>query len=186
MPEAGVRRCGTCEEITRSLGLRGEQRLQGNSAHPKKTFGCGFAWLIGSTSSLPVTSGTLMQRRRRHRRFLHAALSILVTFGVLLQPVLGALGEIHSLEHAAALQADNHGDVHHDGHEAPHEGEDALGDPIGEHVLLHQGGFAMSMALIEPVFLLLVPTRMDEPLDRSHSPGPPISHLTLPFRPPIA
>ncbi len=127
-----------------------------------------------------------MRCLRRHRSLLHTALLVLLALGVLLQPVLGALGDLHGLEHAAAMQSDDHGHSHHDGHEAPHDGDDALGDPIGEHGLLHQGGFATSMALIEPVFLLLPPMRMGEPLDRSHAPGPPISRLTLPFRPPIA
>ena len=126
-----------------------------------------------------------MQRLRRHRSFLHAALLVLVAIGVLLQPVLGALGELHGLEHAAALQSD-HGHSHHDGHDQPDDGDDALGDPIGEHGLLHQGGVATSMALIEPAFLLLPPISVGDPLDRSHAPGPPTSRLTLPFRPPIA
>lgn len=142
--------------------------------------------LIGSTRRLPVPSGTPMQHLRRHRRLLHIALLVMVALGVLLQPVLGALGDLHALEHAAAMQSHDHGHSHLAGHEAPHDGEDALGDPIGDHGLLHQGGFAMSMALIEPVFQLLPPILMDERLDRSHAPGPPITRLTLPFRPPIA
>lgn len=126
-----------------------------------------------------------MQRLRRPLRALHAALLVLVALGVLLQPVLGALGELHGLEHAAALQSE-HGHTHLEGHGEPHDGDDAHGEPVGEHGLLHQGGFATCMARIEPGFLLPAPIRVGDPSARSHAPGPPPSRLTLPFRPPIA
>lgn len=126
-----------------------------------------------------------MQRIRPHRRFLHAALMLLVAFGVLLQPILGALGELHELEHAVATHSD-HGHSHLDGHDEPAGGDDPSGDPIGAHELLHQGGPAGSMALlgVAPPFFAQVLVR--EPPDRDHPSGFPGLRLTLPFRPPIA
>lgn len=139
--------------------------------------------MIGTADRLPVIFKAPMQRIRRHRSLLHFTLVLLVAIGVLLQPVLGALGDLHDAEHAAAVQSD-HGHSHHDGHDEPIGDDEALGDPIGTHILLHQGGVATSMALPEPSFRLLSPTPAGEPSART-TPAPPIAVLTLPFRPPI-
>lgn len=126
-----------------------------------------------------------MQRIRPHRRFLHAALMVLVAFGVLLQPILGAIGALHELEHAVAIHSD-HGHSHLDGHDTPAGGDDPAGDPIGAHNLLHQGGFVASMALLDPASLFFSPILVGDPPDRDHAAGPPALRQTLPFRPPIA
>lgn len=126
-----------------------------------------------------------MQRIRHHRSFLHAALLVLVAFGVLLQPILGALADLHDVEHAVALQSD-HGHSHVDGHDEPSGGGDPSGDPIGAHNLLHQSGFATSLALLDPALLLLTPVLVGEPPQPVHAFGSPATPLTLPFRPPIA
>lgn len=125
-----------------------------------------------------------MQRIRLHRRFLHSALMLLLAFGVLLQPMLGAAGQLHALEHALATPSD-HGHTHHDGHDEP-SGDDPSGDPLGAHELLHQGGFAASMALLDSGAPLFSQVRVGEPPERDHASGPPGLRLTLPFRPPIA
>lgn len=125
-----------------------------------------------------------MHRIRRQRSLLRTALLVLVAFGMLLQPVLAALGELHEVEHAVALHSD-HGHSHHDGHEIPDDEGDAPGDPVGSHGLLHPCGAAASMALLEPAALLAAPVGMGEPPDRAHASAPRSLHLTLPFRPPI-
>ncbi|WP_162616009.1 hypothetical protein [Solilutibacter oculi] len=126
-----------------------------------------------------------MQRIRRHRSFLRTALLVLVVLGMLIQPALAALGDLHEIEHAAALHSD-HGHAHHDGHEVPADDKDAPGDPLGIHSLLHPSGAAASMALIEPVVLLPSLMAEGESPVRAYASGPPMSRLTLPFRPPIA
>ncbi|HUG72061.1 MAG TPA: hypothetical protein VMK82_01435 [Steroidobacteraceae bacterium] len=125
-----------------------------------------------------------MQRIRPHRRFLHAALLLLVAFGVLLQPILGALGGLHELEHAVAAQSD-HGHSHLEGHDEPAGGEDPYGDPVGAHDLLHHGGFAASMALLDPASMIFLTILVGDHPGRDHASGPPALRLTLPFRPPI-
>ena len=126
-----------------------------------------------------------MHRTRRHRSLLHYALLLVLALGVLLQPILGAVGDLHEVEHAVAVQS-NYGHAHHDDHDDPAGDEDVSGDPIGSHNLLHEGGFAASMALLEPSFRYLLPSPDGNPPACFHSPGPPIAPLTLPFRPPIA
>lgn len=126
-----------------------------------------------------------MHRLRRPRRYLCAALLALVALGVLLQPILGSLGGLHDLEHAVAAQSD-HGHPHHDGHEAPTGDDEAPPDPLGIHALLHQGGHAASMALLDPILVVPSPVPAVDPPDRAHVSGPRAACLTLPFRPPIA
>ena len=126
-----------------------------------------------------------MQHIRRHRSLLDYALLVVLALGVLLQPILGAVGELHAFEHAIAVQSD-HGHAHHDGYDDPADDEHVLGDPIGAHSLLHQGGFAASMALLVSSFQFLAPIPAGDPLSSFHATGPPITPLTLPFRPPIA
>jgi hypothetical protein len=126
-----------------------------------------------------------MHRIRRHRNLLHTALLVLVAFGMLLQPVLAALGDLHEVEHAVALHSD-HGHSHHDGHEVPEDEGEVPGDPVGSHGLLHACGAAAPVALLEPVSLTAAAVATGDPPDRGYVHGPPVSRLTLPFRPPIA
>lgn len=122
---------------------------------------------------------------RRHRSLLRIALLALVAFGVVVQPVLGFLGDLHDLEHTVALQSD-HGHSHHDGHEAPAGDDEAPGEPLGVHGLLHQFGAVGSMALQEPASLLTSAVAIGDPPICAREPSPRMSRLTLPFRPPIA
>lgn len=126
-----------------------------------------------------------MHRIHRHRSLLHYALLVVVALGVLLQPVLGAVAELHDVEHTVAAQSD-HGHGHHDGHDDPVGDEDESGDPVGAHNLLHDAGFTASMALLDRSLRVISPTAPGDPPACSCSPGPPIALLTLPFRPPIA
>ena len=126
-----------------------------------------------------------MQCIRLHRSFLRYALLVVMALGVLLQPVLAAMGELHDVEHAVAVQSD-HGHAHHDGHDDPAGDNEGPGDPIGAHSLLHQGVAAASVALLEPSFHLVSPMPAGDPPASVHPTGPPTAPLTLPFRPPIA
>lgn len=126
-----------------------------------------------------------MRLIRPHRRLLHYALLLVVALGVLLQPVLGALADLHDVEHAVAMQSE-HGHAHHDGHDEPVGDEDASGDPVGAHNLLHDAGFAASMALLDRSFRVASPISAGDPPACFHSTRPPIAPMTLPFRPPIA
>lgn len=110
---------------------------------------------------------------------------VLVALGVLMQPILRSIGDLHDMEHTVALQSD-HGHSHHDGHEEPPRDDQAPGDPLGLHGLLHQFGAVGSMALLEPASLLASAPVTGGPPDRARVPGPPASRLTSPFRPPIA
>lgn len=125
-----------------------------------------------------------MHRTRRYRSLLHYALLLVVALGVMLQPVLGAMGDLHDVEHTVATQSD-HGHAHHDGHDDPVGEKDPSGDPVGAHNLVHKAGFATSMVILDSTerFLFVVSDR--DPPACFTSVGPPIAPLTLPFRPPI-
>lgn len=125
-----------------------------------------------------------MQRIHLPRSLFRYALLVVVALGVLLQPLLADMGELHDVEHSIAMQSD-HGHAHHDGHDDPADGDEVPGEPIGTHNLLHQGGFAVSAALFEPSFYLVSPVPAGDPPASFHSTAPPIAPLTLPFRPPI-
>lgn len=126
-----------------------------------------------------------MMSLRRHRSLLRTALLVLVALGVLMQPILTSLSELHGLEHAVAVHSD-HGHSHHDGHDDPPADDDAPGDPIGLHGLMHTCNVAASMTFPEAGLLVTAYVAASDPPDRAHPFGPPDTHLTLPFRPPIA
>lgn len=125
-----------------------------------------------------------MHRIRRLRRFLRHALLLVVAFGVLLQPVLGAVRDLHDVEHAVAAQADDR-HVHLDSRDDPADAA-APGDPTVAHSLLHDAGFAASMALLDVAFRAASLMTPGDPLACLHAAGPPIACMTPPFRPPIA
>lgn len=75
-----------------------------------------------------------MLRRRSHRRFFHAALLAVLALGLVIQPTLGALSELHGAEHAALAHAGDdaratHG--HHGGHPVSGEGHGTPGHHHG-------------------------------------------------------
>lgn len=128
-----------------------------------------------------------MSSFRRTRRILRSALLTLLMLGLVINPVLAAVGELHGLEHAAmAASAGLHDHAHQEGSDHPHPGDDA--DPehaSGLHGLLHQTG-SVSETLPEGLSALLVqlPPEADLPeFGMSHRPG---DSPNLPFRPPIA
>ena len=126
-----------------------------------------------------------MQRPRRHRSVLRTALLVLLAFGLLVQPVLKALGELHDVEHAVAMQSD-HGHPHHDGHEMPPGDDEAPGDAFGLHGLLHMCAPAAPMAPCEMAGVPAPLVATGDPPDGADASGAPTSRMTSPFRPPIA
>ena len=130
-----------------------------------------------------------MFRRARHRRLLRAlriAVLLVFAFGLVTQPVLGALGEVHEL-----MEHTDSGGGHTD-HNLPHEpapttpaDERDAGGPM--HVLLHHVHCCGNTVGLTSVGL---------PLPSYHWPtGHPgdtmarpvaSSHAATPFRPPIS
>lgn len=125
---------------------------------------------------------------RRTHRLRHALLtSLMLVFALCLavQPVLGALGEMHELS-AHATTANEHHD-----HLTPHEDVTQTGDGAQEqegglHQLLHYThccGHTVALATGESATTIL-PLASNQVLP-SVSPQAAASHLTNPFRPPI-
>ena len=133
-----------------------------------------------------------MLNLRRHRRLLRTALLVLLALGMVVQPALGALGELHEVEHAAIAQSDSghdHGDDHlhdHDADTGHQHGDGSDQDhATGPHGLLHQAASA-SATLPDPVTFLPPQVPAGSHLPESgplHLPG---DAPGLPFRPPIA
>lgn len=129
--------------------------------------------------------------RPRHRHVLFRLLLVAtVVSGLLLQPVISALADLHALEHLAALDGD-HGH-HHDAdpdHEHPPSNpadEGAPADPGGLHGILHASVGMGAIAVFDaPLFHSACPTGSDPPWASTHA-GPITSEPTSPFRPPIA
>ena len=130
-----------------------------------------------------------MHRFRRHRRLLRSALLVLLVLGMAIQPTLGAMGELHGVEHAvAAAQSD---DGHGHAHPADSASHGHPGDPsdpdhaMGQHSLLHQCASA-SVALPETIMTV---SRLAPSGPRLPQAGPfqlPGDAANIPFRPPIA
>jgi hypothetical protein len=124
---------------------------------------------------------------RRHRRLLRATLLVLLALGMVVKPTLGALSELHDMEHAAAIahSDDGHGHAHPEdpGHE--HGGDESDPDhATGAHGLMHQGA-SPSIAL--PDAMMSVSRQASS--ERLPDSGPfrlPGDAPNLPFRPPIA
>ena len=118
----------------------------------------------------------------RHRRLLQTCAFALLLLGLLCQPVLGFVGELHAIEHAAvAGHADEHAGDHADA--AGDEGEPD--HALGEHGLLHQcSGGASSIPPAHPMLVLATGPTTTLPIVEASQPVGAV--LTLPFRPPIA
>jgi len=128
-----------------------------------------------------------MLRRLRHLGFFKNALLVLLALGIAVQPVLGAVSELHGAEHAAMADvAPDHGHAHAD--DADHGHDDAKTDPNhvkGTHVLMHlDAGLAVAL----PDAIVRVPARIPDTLGHAERvlEDLPVSAPHLPFRPPIA
>ncbi len=130
---------------------------------------------------------------RRHRRLLRTALLVLLALGIVVQPVLGAMSELHEVEHAISAQFDHahdHGDDHaHDQDVAAnHEHGGNGSDPdhaTGSHGLLHQV-ITVSAILPEAMTSVLQQVPSEPRLSESGPFQLPGDTPNLPFRPPIA
>lgn len=130
---------------------------------------------------------------RRHRQLLRTALLVLLALGMVVQPALGSLGELHEVEHAVVAQSDHghdHGDDHAHDHDpdASHDHGGDGSDPdhaTGSHGLLHQSGtVSVTLPEVMPCLLRQVPAEPRLPESGPfHLPG---DTPDLPFRPPIA
>lgn len=128
-----------------------------------------------------------MSSCRRIRRILRSAVLVLLMLGMVINPALAAVSELHGLEHAAmAASEGTHEHAHPDGSHHHHPGDDV--DPehtSGLHGLMHQTG-SLAETLPEGLSTMLVqlPPEADLPESgMSHRPG---DSPNLPFRPPIA
>lgn len=129
-----------------------------------------------------------MRAFRRYCRLLRTALLVLLVLGMVVSPVLAAVGELHAMEHAAVTASDG---AHDHAHAADSDHHDHHGDPVdpdhatGGHGLMHQAG-SVSVTLPDAAFTISMQSS-SEPLlpgfGRSHLPG---DSPSLPFRPPIA
>ena len=125
---------------------------------------------------------------RRYRRLLRTSLLVLLVLGMVVSPVLAAVGEVHDMEHAA--MADRH-DAHDHAHATDsnhHDHRDGAVDPdhaTGGHGLMHQAG-GVSVTLPDATLAIsmqLASEPLLPELGRSRLPG---DSPSLPFRPPIA
>lgn len=122
-----------------------------------------------------------MFRPSRHRSFLQYCAFALLLFGLVCKPVLGFVGELHAVEHAAlAGHVDDHGHDHGNDKDG-----DEPGHALGAHGLLHQCGSGAGW--IPPLHPMLVLSPMAATILPAVEASPPARPtLTLPFRPPIA
>lgn len=129
-----------------------------------------------------------MRAFRRKFRFPGVALRLLLALGMVVNPVLAAVGELHGMEHAAMASGD---DVHAHAHASDsqahdhHGGGGESGHASGGHGLLHLVGSPSDPL---PDIALDIPAQSASgPLlpesGQSHLPG---DSPNLPFRPPIA
>lgn len=133
-----------------------------------------------------------MFRRLRHAGLFKTALLVLLALGMAVQPVLGAVGDLHGAEHAAqAGVMSDHGHARGGddaGHGHDHDHDHDTPDPDhakGSHVLMHLDG-GLAVALTDAV--VRVPAGIPGAPDHSEveTDGLPVTAPNLPFRPPIA
>jgi hypothetical protein len=129
-----------------------------------------------------------MRAFRRKFRFPGIALRLLLALGMVVNPVLAAVGELHGMEHAAMASAEDMHDHAHGSDSQPqdhHGGGDDSDHASGGHGLLHQAGSASDP--LPDIALGISVASASGPLlpesGRSHLPG---DSPDLPFRPPIA
>lgn len=122
-----------------------------------------------------------MLRSSRYRSFLQGCAFALLLFGLVCKPILGFVGELHAVEHAAlAAHVDDHD--HGDDHQGDGEEQD---HSLGGHGLLHQCGSGAS-SVLPAQFTLVLASLPATLLPSIQASPPPRQSLTSPFRPPIA
>ncbi|MFP5373942.1 MAG: hypothetical protein ACLGHW_03460 [Gammaproteobacteria bacterium] len=129
-----------------------------------------------------------MRALRRNFRFTGIALRLLLALGMVVNPVLAAVGELHGMEHAAMASAEDMHEHAHASDSQPHDhhgGGDDSDHASGGHGLLHQVGSASDP--LPDIALDISVQSASGPLlpesGQSHLPG---DSPNLPFRPPIA
>ncbi len=135
--------------------------------------------LWGAMTSRTLAAMPLIAARFLKR--LRASLLAFLVLGLVINPSLTFVSELHGADHAVATQADGH---HHD-NAGLHDGAPDSDHTEGTHGLLHQssgGAFSDSVAVITlpAVVYALVMVALPTPLTVA------LQHLTGPFRPPIA
>lgn len=129
-----------------------------------------------------------MRAFRRYSRLLRTALLVLLVLGMVVSPVLAAVGELHAMEHAAMAANDSAHDHVGLADSDPHDHHGSEVDPdhaTGRHGVMHQAA---------SVLVTLPATALDismQSADESFLPEFGRSHLpadspSLPYRPPIA
>jgi hypothetical protein len=126
-----------------------------------------------------------MTSLRRHLGLLRLLLVAAVIGGLLLQPVIAALGDLHAYEHATALDEpgdSGQGDAHDHAHG---DGDDAPGDASPLHGLLHACAGVTAIAMFDvPRFHSAGPKADLRPFAAPDA-APLARHPASPFRPPI-
>lgn len=118
---------------------------------------------------------------------------VLLLVGLVMNPVLAFIGDIHDLDHAASsADVDPDGHVHADDHShhtvLDSDSDSAASDEDGEgwHGLLHLShGCAPATAVCTAMLLTPVPLhkKLDAPFTASLA---PLKRISEPFRPPIS
>lgn len=122
-----------------------------------------------------------MSRPSRRNRLPRAFALALLLFGLVCQPVLGFVGGLHAVEHAAHAA---HVDDHAVDHVADVGDEGEPDHALGEHGLLHQcSGGASSIPPAHPMWVLATVPATTLPIVEASQPVG--AAQTLPFRPPI-
>jgi hypothetical protein len=129
-----------------------------------------------------------MSRLLRCHRSLRTALLVLLALGLMARPMLGQLGELHGVEHAAIAETVAHGHGHVATPDAAHHHHDERGETEtsdGSHDLLHMFT-GVTVALPETVVQLFPLPAAGTLLPLPATPRLPGDPSSLPFRPPIA
>ncbi len=111
----------------------------------------------------------------------------LLVLGLMIQPLLAQLGELHAAEHAMAVAADEH-DHDHDAEGDTEDGSNPDQDDhaTGAHCLMHQsGGFTTLTGLVSSISVPMLYARMPD-LPIPDAIGVPHEAPSSPFRPLIA
>jgi hypothetical protein len=113
--------------------------------------------------------------------FLRASLLVLLVLGLVVKPVLNQLGELHSVEHAALADADEHG---HD-HAGDQDDEPGQDHAKGAHGLMHQANLGASSDVLPTLAIQPLPS-FSLALPMPDCTAAPRLFAATPFRPPIA
>ncbi len=129
----------------------------------------------------------------RLSKFLRTSFLALLVLGLMIQPLLAQLGELHAAEHAMLVATDAHGHDHdadsdHDAYIDSEDGRNPDQDDhaTGAHGLMHQsGGFTTLTGLVSSMSVPKLYARMPD-LPIPDAIGVRNAVPSSPFRPPIA